>query len=59
MIPEILKLKGFLSYNKEQTLDFTKFDLAVITGNNGYGKSSILDAIVFALFGVARGIKKK
>ena len=35
-------------------IDFTSFDLACISGNNGAGKSAILDAITWALFGRAR-----
>jgi exonuclease SbcC len=49
-----LKISGFLSYQKEVEIDFTQFSLACITGSNGAGKSSILDAITFALFGRAR-----
>ncbi len=54
MIPIHLTLSGFLSYRDPAELDFTTFDLACIAGANGAGKSSILDAITWALFGQAR-----
>ncbi|GAB4398307.1 MAG: SMC family ATPase [Anaerolineales bacterium] len=54
MIPIQLQLSGFLSYQQPQTLDFNTFDLACISGANGAGKSSLLDAITYALFGQAR-----
>jgi len=54
MIPLRLRLSGFLSYRDPVELDFTKFDLACISGSNGAGKSSLLDAMVWALFGQAR-----
>ncbi len=47
-------MKGFLSYKEQVEIDFTSFDLACITGENGSGKSSILDGITWALFGKAR-----
>ncbi len=54
MIPVRLRLRGFLSYQEPVELDFTAFDLACISGSNGAGKSSLLDAITWALFGQAR-----
>lgn len=54
MIPTHLKLSGFLSYRDPIEVDFRAFDLACISGQNGAGKSSLLDAITWALFGVAR-----
>ncbi len=54
MIPLHLKLSGFLSYRDPVDLDFSGFDLACISGSNGAGKSSLLDAITWALFGQAR-----
>jgi exonuclease SbcC len=54
MIPEKLTISGFLSYRSSVSIDFTSFDLACIAGQNGAGKSSILDAITWALFGQAR-----
>ncbi len=54
MIPVTLKLTGFLSYREPTVLDFSGFDLACISGMNGAGKSSLLDAITWALFGQAR-----
>ncbi|MCS7011804.1 MAG: SMC family ATPase [Anaerolineales bacterium] len=54
MIPIGLKLSGFLSYRDPVEVDFTTFHLACISGHNGAGKSSLLDAITWALFGQAR-----
>ncbi len=54
MIPVKLKLQGFLSYREPVTLDFTGFNLACISGHNGAGKSALLDAVTWALFGQAR-----
>ncbi len=54
MIPIKLKISGFLSYQHPVELDFSSFELACISGSNGAGKSSLLDAITWALFGRAR-----
>ncbi len=54
MIPVNLSIKGFLSYKEEVNINFEELHLASITGANGAGKSSILDAITWALFGQAR-----
>lgn len=47
-----LQMEGFGPYLARQTIDFTTFDddIFVITGKTGAGKSTILDAIVFALY---------
>ena len=55
MIPERLQLTGFLSYNQTVEIPFDSLDLACISGQNGAGKSSILDGITWVLFGKARG----
>ena len=54
MIPIQLRIAGFLSYHDPVEVDFTTFDLACISGQNGAGKSSLLDAMTWALFGQAR-----
>lgn len=54
MIPLRLELSNFLSYRETATLDFHGLHLACIAGSNGAGKSSILDAITWALFGNSR-----
>jgi len=51
MRPLNLKLKGFTSFRDEQEIDFTDLDLFVLWGPVGAGKSSILDAMTYALFG--------
>src|SRR5512134_3122745 len=55
MIPLHIRISGFLSYRDTVELDFATFDLACISGHNGAGKSSLLDAITWSLFGEARG----
>ena len=54
MIPVRLTLSGFLSYQEPVELDFTGFHVACISGRNGAGKSALLDAMTWALFGEAR-----
>ena len=54
VIPLRLKLSGFLSYRDPVEVDFSGFDLACISGQNGAGKSSLLDAMTWVLFGQAR-----
>jgi exonuclease SbcC len=54
MIPHKLRLKGFMCYREEQSLDFTGLHLACLAGENGHGKSTLLDAITWALWGKAR-----
>src|SRR5262245_3878358 len=56
MIPRRVKLKGFLCYKDEQTIDFDgSATLWMLSGLNGSGKSSIFDAVTYALFGYHRG----
>jgi exonuclease SbcC len=54
MIPVHMRLSGFLSYRDPVDINFESFDLACISGSNGAGKSSLLDAITWVLFGQAR-----
>jgi len=51
MIPLRLRLKNFLSYRGPVELDFADISLACLWGENGSGKSAILDAITWALWG--------
>ncbi|MHB9126081.1 MAG: AAA family ATPase [Armatimonadota bacterium] len=55
MIPVRLELKNFMSYGEEVTpLEFRGMHLACLSGENGNGKSALLDAITWALWGEAR-----
>ena len=54
MIPVRLQISNFLSYGDPVEVDFSDFHIACITGHNGAGKSSLLDAMTWALFGQAR-----
>jgi exonuclease SbcC len=56
VIPQRVKLKGFLCYKDEQEIDFGgNATLWMLSGLNGSGKSSIFDAVTYALFGHHRG----
>ena len=55
MIPLILHIKNFLSYGSPaQTIDFGVHSLICLAGKNGHGKSALLDALTWALWGQAR-----
>jgi exonuclease SbcC len=50
MRPLKLRLSGLRSWRQEQELHFHDVDLAAVVGPTGAGKSSILEAIVYALY---------
>ena len=55
MIPLSLRLRNFMSYGEHvPPLDFTPITTACLTGDNGHGKSALLDAITWALWGQTR-----
>jgi len=51
MRPLRLELKGFTVYKKPQVIDFSPLKFFVIQGKTGSGKTSIIDAITYALYG--------
>ena len=56
MIPVKLNIRNFLSYRENvPTLDFTGLHVACLCGDNGHGKSALLDAVTWCLWGQARG----
>ena len=62
MIPKYLKIKGLYSYREPQEIHFdqlTEAALFGIFGSVGSGKSSILEAITFALYGDTERLNNK
>jgi exonuclease SbcC len=51
MRPMKLELRGFTSFREPAQIDFSGFDLFAITGQTGAGKTSLLDAMTYALYG--------
>ena len=59
MRPNELFIQGLAAFREPQTIDFRSLDdLFVIVGPTGAGKSTILDALSFALFGELPRAKK-
>ncbi|HLT21270.1 MAG TPA: AAA family ATPase, partial [Thermomicrobiales bacterium] len=54
MIPLTLNLRNFLSYRGSVTIDFRPLTVACLSGENGAGKSALLDAITWAIWGKSR-----
>jgi exonuclease SbcC len=54
MLPIKLEIRNFLAYRAPDPVRFDGIHLACLTGSNGAGKSSLLDAITWALWGKAR-----
>ena len=46
-------MRGLTTYDRQVEVDFTGLDLFAITGPTGAGKSTLVDAITYALFGQA------
>jgi DNA repair exonuclease SbcCD ATPase subunit len=62
MLISELGIRGFKSYgNNEQILKLNteKGELILLVGNNGAGKSSLLDSFDYTLYGKVRGRKKR
>ena len=55
---ESLTLRGFKSYRGQQTIRFTK-GVNKISGRNASGKTTILEAVLFGLFGEVPGVEKR
>ena len=55
MIPLRLSVKNFMCYRDDvPTLDLEGIHVACLCGDNGHGKTALLDAITWALWGTAR-----
>src|SRR5437879_9442808 len=51
MRPQRLELEGFTAFRDPTIVDFDGADLFALSGPTGSGKTSVLDAMVFALYG--------
>ena len=55
MIPLKLSVKNFMCYRDDvPSLDLEGIHVACLCGDNGHGKSALLDSITWALWGKAR-----
>lgn len=58
MIPVTIEVTNFLPYRDPAKLDFSGIHVACLAGENGAGKSALLEAMVWALWGRARDGKR-
>ena len=60
MRPLRLEIKGFTAFRDEQEIDFESLESPfAIVGQTGSGKSSVLDAMTYALFGQVDRLDEK
>lgn len=58
MKPLEIKIKGFGSYKEKQVIDFSLLDdFFLISGDTGAGKTTIFEAMVYALYGKVPGTR--
>ncbi|MER5327067.1 SMC family ATPase [Streptosporangium roseum] len=53
MRPVLLEMNGFASFREATTVDLREVDYFALVGPTGSGKSTVVDAITFALYGSA------
>jgi DNA repair protein SbcC/Rad50 len=51
MRPVVLDMNGFASFREAARIDFTDVDYFALVGPTGSGKSTVIDAMTFALYG--------
>ena len=59
MRPIRLEMEGFTSFRDRTVIDFSNLQLFAITGPTGAGKTSIIDAITYVLYGCTSRIGEK
>jgi len=59
MRPIKLHIEGFTSFKQSTIIDFSQLDIFLITGPTGSGKTSIIDAIIYALYGCTPRLGKQ
>ncbi|MDX1384186.1 MAG: SMC family ATPase, partial [Thermoanaerobaculia bacterium] len=59
MKPRRLEMEGFGSFRDRTVIDFAGADLFALTGPTGAGKSTVIDAITFALYGAVPRYEKE
>ncbi len=59
MRPERLEVEGFTAFRELTAIDFEGADLFALAGPTGSGKSSLIDAMTFALYGSIPRLDKK
>jgi len=59
MLPLRLTLRNFMSYGVEGgDLDLRGVEMACLSGGNGHGKSTLVDAITWVLWGRSRAARE-